>query len=347
MLAGCGDFGPARLGEDQIGYSRTLTESQKRQTLLNVVQLRYGEAPVFLNATQVISGYQLQRNATAGFELFPTFDAGTYLSGTGGIQFQQTPTFTFQPVTGQEFAQSYIRPLSPTELLPLSLSGLPIDVLFRLAVQSIGGLQNVSALDAPGRGGSSGFFELLVDLRRLQVAGLLDVRLDPAVRPVDPKESKVEGRLILALGESADPDIGAVAERTRRLLGFRPGEKEAEVVYGRRSSRPGQIAIVTRPILGVLGQLGAEAEVPPDDVRRGLTIANVGFAASMRRPAVIIHSNETKPASSFVEIEYRKTWYWIAEDDFDSKVAFTVVQLLLALSQTTPAPGTVVTIPAR
>ena len=61
---------------------------------------------------------------------------------------------------------------------------------------------------------------------------------------------------------------------------------------------------------------------------------------------VIIHSGAAAPEDAFTSIQYRGTWFWIAEDDFDSKLAFTVLQNLLALARTENAPGTVLTIPA-
>ena len=57
------------------------------------------------------------------------------------------------------------------------MSGLPVDVLFRLGVQSVNGLSNAVALTRQtGAAGSLEFFLLLKDLRRLQIAGLLSVR---------------------------------------------------------------------------------------------------------------------------------------------------------------------------
>ena len=141
-LSGCFNFGARWLYEDQLGYSRALGDAEKSDTLLNVVRLRYADTPIFLQATQVISGYQLQRNVTGGFEAFPAANPSTFLNGSTSAQLQQSPTFTFQPLSGAQFAQSFIRPLSPAELLPLAMGGLPIDVLFRLGVQSINGLSN-------------------------------------------------------------------------------------------------------------------------------------------------------------------------------------------------------------
>src|ERR1700692_3626652 len=70
-LCGCFGLGNTRLYEDQLGYSRALGDAEKSDTLLNVVRLRYADTPIVLQATQVISGYQLQRNVTGGFEAFP------------------------------------------------------------------------------------------------------------------------------------------------------------------------------------------------------------------------------------------------------------------------------------
>jgi hypothetical protein len=169
-LCGCFSFGSTRLYEDQLGYSRALGDAEKSDTLLNVVRIRYADTPIFLQATQVISGYQLQRNVSGGFEAFPVANPSTFLSGGASAQLQQSPTFTFAPLSGAQFAQSFIRPLSPADLLPLAMGGLPIDVLFRLGVQSVNGLSNAVPLTQTGAAGSPDFFFFLLlhDLRRLQ-----------------------------------------------------------------------------------------------------------------------------------------------------------------------------------
>jgi hypothetical protein len=175
-LCGCLSIGTTKFYEDQLGYSRALGDGEKSETLLNVIRIRYADTPVFLQATQVISGYQLQRNVTGGFEAFPSAGPSNFLTGSASAQLQESPTFTFQPLSGEQFAQSFIRPLSPSDLLPLAMSGTPIDVLFRLCVQSTNGLTNAVALAQTADAGSPDFFLLLQDLRRLQIAGLLSVR---------------------------------------------------------------------------------------------------------------------------------------------------------------------------
>jgi hypothetical protein len=344
-LYGCFGLGTTRLYEDQLGYSRALGDAEKSDTLLNVVRIRYADTPIILQATQVISGYQLQRNVTGGFEVFPTQHPDTFLSGSASAQLQQSPTFTFQPLSGVQFAESFTRPLSPAELLPLVNGGLPVDVLLRLCAQSINGLSNAVALAQAGAAGSPDFFLLLRDLRRLQIAGLLSTRLQRNAAPEGTHRDPDPGRVYFYFATTRDPDLLAAADQAKRLLGMPPGASETEVVYG-YSRVSGQVALLSRSILGVLAQLGLQIEVPPDDVAQHRTLPTVGNIGIEHRPVVIIHSGAMAPADVFTSVQYRRTWFWIAEDDFDSKLAFTIVQILLALSRTESAPGAIVTIPA-
>lgn len=348
MLGGCLDLEPSRLNDDQLGYSQALGDGDKRQTLLNVVRLRYGDSPTFLEASQVISAYQLQQSATGGFELFPAASASTFLDSAATAQLQQSPTFTFQPLTGAQFAQSFIHPLPPADLLSLAIGGLPIDVLFRLGVQSINGLNNASALTNVNASGSAEFFLLLHDLRQLQVAGLLNITLqhEPPPAKGDQQQHADQGRVYLTLAPATDGTQAAVEVEVRRLIGVSATATQIEVIYGRYAAK-GQVAIFTRSMLGALEQLAIQTDVPASDVTGGLTQTTVGNIGVEHRPVVVIHSGATKPADAFTAVQYRQTWFWIANDDFDSKLAYTVLQVLLALSRAPSAAGTVVTIPAH
>jgi len=346
-LCGCFHLGPDRLEQDEVGYSQSLGDAQNQQTLLNVVRIRYADTPSFLQTTQIISSYQLQQSVTGGLQTFPgaSTNAGNYLTAGASAQFQQSPTFTLQPIIGEQFADSFIRPLSPMELMPLIESGTPVDVLFRLGVQSVNNLQNAQALGGNGSQGSPLFFLLLNDLRKLQIAGLLDAT-QRAAGGETPQSAKPGQQIYLEIGGTTDPALAATATRVRQLLGLNPGASGAEVVYGMGTRSGDQISILTRPMLSILSQLAIQVDVPAADIADGETIPSVGNIGIEHRPVVIVHSGSQVPHDAFVAIQYHKTWFWISADDFDSKVALSIVQILLALTQTTNASGAIITIPA-
>lgn len=361
-LCGCFHLGPHQLQQDTVDYSQALGDSQNQATLLNVVRIRYADSPSFLQTTQIISSYQLQQTISAGVEAYPnaSTSAGNYVSGGLSAQYNQNPTFTLQPISGQQFAESFIRPLSPAELIPLVSGGIPVDILFRLDVQSINGLDNAQALGGNNNQGSPLFFLLLHDLRALQIAGLLDGSLEDVKPALSSQKSGADApgasgkppapaaqQTVLSFGATTDPALSTTEDEVRQLLGLKKGSDHAVVAYGTGAPSPGQIVLQTRPMLGILNQLAIQVDVPQEDVTAGLTRPTVGNVGIETRPIVAIRSGKKAPGTAFVSAHYRHTWFWIDNDDFDSKLAFSVVQTLLSLAQTPTAPGAVVTIPAN
>lgn len=59
-LSGCASIGPGTLARDRLDYITAISNSWKSQMLLNPVQLRYGDAPVFLDVASVINQYGIE-----------------------------------------------------------------------------------------------------------------------------------------------------------------------------------------------------------------------------------------------------------------------------------------------
>lgn len=330
--------GPQRLDVDQMGYADALGEGLKRQMLLNMVRLRYADVPTFLSVSQLIAGYQVQATGQLGLNAYPNAAPGNYATVGGTLQYTNRPTFTFTPVTGQRFAQSYLRPLAPAELLSLAQSGAPVDLLFRLGVQSVNGLPNGATQDGQAQEASGGFLALMHALRTIQAAGAVSLRFERGGSERGPDRPRV----FLALGDDRSP-AGDAARQVRRLLGLPAGVRELEVVYGRQPRGPGQMAVLTRSVLQVLYELGAQIEVSAADVARGETRPTDPGDRLIR-----VLQGDRAPPDAYAAVPYRGRWFWIEAGDYRSKGAFTfahVLQVLAESGQGQPTP--IVTIPAQ
>jgi hypothetical protein len=351
-IGGCTNIGPGRLDQDHLGYARAVANAEMEQTLLNMVLRRYADVPTFLSLNQVVQSYTLQASAgvSAGTNVTLVGQTGTL---TGNAQFSQTPTMTFSPITGAQFAGSFVRPFAPYELFPLAQNGVPIAVLLRFAVQSIGDLNNALRLEntplasSARQVGSPGFFKLLDDLQTLQDGGALSFRFTTSKSDA-PTNSKTEPRVYLSISTGADSTLDAVAAETRRLLNVGPGE--IEIIYAQTASNRNQVAMITRSFIGILAYVSAQIDVPNADVDTHRTIPSIGYASTGQRPSVVVQTSTSlaRPDSAFVAIVYRNRWFWIADNDFESKVAFSAIQILMNIAQgeTNNKNAPILTIPA-
>jgi hypothetical protein len=342
LSGGCVSLGDRQLQRDQVDYSHALNDVQKKQTLSNMIMLRYAESPVFVPVTQIISAYTLNSSASASLNASTAEATGTTGEIGASVGYTNHPTFTFTPTRGEAFANGYIRPLPPALVLPLMQSGVPIDLLLRIAVQSIGSLQNSAALAGDNNSGSIGFFRLIHTLRRLQLKGALTVRFAS-------DSGSGGGQVFLAINPSdmKDKQVVADAAEARKLLQIKADAKEVEVLYGALPQHGDKISMVTRSVIGILTELGAQIDVPEDDIRTRATLPTSHFLNVEPRPTIVVHVGPQAPPDAYADTIYRGQHYWIARDDFDSKFAFSVVQELIALAQVGQAGSApVVTIPA-
>src|SRR5262245_14240474 len=147
VLAGCNSIGPGTVSRDRFDYSGAVAESWKSQMLMNLVKLRYGDTPVFLDVGQIVSGYTIQSTFSALGSVYSSSGAvpgvpnSSVTLGAQG-QYIDRPTITYSPLAGERFARSFMTPIPPAALLSLIQAGYPIDVLLRLTVHAVNGVRN-------------------------------------------------------------------------------------------------------------------------------------------------------------------------------------------------------------
>ena len=109
-LTGCKSIGPDTVARDRHSYSDSIAESWKRQTLLNIVKLRYLDPPIFVDVGQIISGYTLETALSAGGAV-SSDPAGSAIGGSsaslgGSVRYTDRPTVTYLPMTGNKFMRA-------------------------------------------------------------------------------------------------------------------------------------------------------------------------------------------------------------------------------------------------
>ncbi len=343
--------GPHNMRRDRLDYEKEMSRQQNQEMLFNIVQLRYSLSPTLIETTQIISAYTAETSTSANISGTPWIHgAGGTLGGSLGYSYSDSPTVTYQPVSGVQFSVNILRPISPQTLLPLISSGLPVDTLLQMTMQSIGPASNTTSTIAgtEGKQASIRFTYLLRALRKLQAGNALSIR-SIAPTPATKTAPAQPERTFILLPHSSSSEINELQDQVRQALQLPAGSEQAEVIYGRTPDHPGQVAMVTRSMLSIWEDVASTMEVPKKMVDKGVTAPSVVRGPNEPQPAIIIHCTPDRPSNeqAYTSVEYEGSWYWIAKDDLASKLAFSMLQFIHAIAETATAKGAMVTIPSR
>jgi hypothetical protein len=343
-LSGCSSIGPRNVTRDRFDYITAISDSWKAQMLLNVVKLRYADAPVFLDVASVITqtGYQGIVGVSGSWwqnllQLPFTSSAGVSATGTFG----ERPTVTYSPLSGEKFARSLMAPIPPAAVLSFLQAGYPVDVVLRLTVNTINGIHSRYGYGARAREADPEFFPLVEKLRAIQQSGQIGLRV---------KKIGNQTETSIVFSKKLDPAIQADSVEVRKLLGVDPQTDEFSVVYGSVAANDKEIALLTRSMLEIITDLSSYIDVPTANVEQKRTFPTPApeIVNGVPLPGLIrIFSSPQKPDDAFAAVPYGQDWYWIDDKDFPSKRLFSFIMFLFTLTDTGDKQGApVITVPA-
>jgi len=342
LLAGCSSIGPSSVTRDRFDYAGAISDSWKKQMLLNLLKVRYSDAPVFLEVSSVINSYTLVGEGYLRGEWAAPGRGDQY--GQAGLlgRYEDRPTITYAPLTGDKFARSLLTPIPIPGLLYLLQSGYPADLVLRMTVNTMNGLQNAYGGLGNPNPGDPGFFELIEKVRISQSEGGLGFR----IRNVG--ENQV---IVIFLRPETSEKVAAANRRIGELLGLDPAARELTILFGAYPADNQEIAIITRSMLQILTDIASYIEVPPIDAaeRRVFVKTRSSEELSMAPPLVRIRQGEEVPQDAHAATRYRGRWFWIDDNDVSSKALFNFLMYMFALTETgEPKSGApIVTVPAR
>jgi len=265
LSCGCKSIGPGTVPRDRFEYSGSISESWKRQTLLNIVKLRYLDPPTFVDVGQIVAGYTLETVLTVGGNLSSAGAIqGNSLSAGGAGRFTDRPTITYTPLTGAKFIRALMTPLPPDSVLYMVQSGWPANAVFFASVAVMNGLRNqettISGVTPP----DPKFLRALELLRKIQTSGAVGLRVQQ-----DPQ--KQQATILTFQSRDITEQTLADIKELRELLRLDPEATEFKVAFGATSSSDKEVALQTRSMLHIMTTMAGQVEVPAEDVAQGRT----------------------------------------------------------------------------
>ena len=328
--AGCRSIGPRTIPRDRYDYSYSISESWKRQTLLNIVKLRYFDPPVFVDVGQIVAGYSLETSGNLGGQLSSAGAIqGNSLALGVAARLTDRPTVTYTPLTGDKFVKALMTPLLPEAIFSTIESGWPADAILFTTISRLNGLRNQEASIGGLSDAEPRFLRALQLMGRIQDAGGVSLRAQQDAQ-------KRETTLVAITSKNMSEQTVAEVRELRQLLGLSPDANEFKLVSSSLAANDREFAIKSRSLLHILSIMAAQVEVPAEDVARGRATPGVVEAHSQGPPPVRlarILSSKSKPANAYVTVEYRGHWFWIEDADLKSKRSFTFIMMLFTLMQ--------------
>jgi hypothetical protein len=328
VLAGCTSIGPGSVSRDRFDYNASLTESWKRQILLNIVKMRYVEPVFFVDVGQIVAGYSLETDVNAGGSAtVSSFDTTSIQVGMAG-KYTDRPTITYVPLTGNAFIKSLMTPFTPESMMSAIQAGMPANMIFKLGVASVNGLRNRSAPTTGFRPAERKFLRVVEIIRSLQVAGAISLR---TIKDKDNQASTT----ISFWSKGAPAEVSVQVRELCDLLGLDPRAEQYRLVYNHLSDNNQEIAMQSFTLMQFLSFLAARVEVPGKDVSEGRASPGV---LEMRntddKEGFVVKCSDSKPQDAYASVRYRNSWFWVDDRDLEAKRAISFIMLVFTLADT-------------
>ena len=344
MAAACQTIGPSSVQRDRLDYAGAIAGSWREQTLLNIVKLRYFDAPVFLEVSSVISSYTLQSEVSIAAQSYP-FSTSSGSNNTNrrlGVSgtYTDRPTISYTPVTGKQYIEKLLRPIPPQAVFAMIQAGHSADYILSLTSRAINDIYNYSASPARRRREDPAFYRVIEAINRIQQAGALGMRVE--------KRGGTEVTLIF-FRENVDEDVAKDIHFVRDTLGIKPENKELLLTFGSTPRSGGEITLLTRSMWEILAELSTGVEVPAQDTAEGRATTTPPLSDRPHAtPIAHIHSSGEQPADAYAAVRYRDHWFWIDDRDLASKRVFTFLTIFSSIAETGTVPQIpIITIPAN
>lgn len=336
MLGGCTTgLGPAAIHSERPDFNRQIVRSTDEQMLMNLVRLRYNDTPLFLELGTVVASYSYDVGLSASGSVYP---AGKETAGLGGsASYAERPTITYTPLSGDEYAERLLTPIVLESIMLFNQTGWSAERLLLLTVQRMNNITNAPTATGPTpklAPNYEKFHDLASRIRRLQLAGI--VGLDWDIK----RDEKITIGHRSCMWFEKPPEGSPLMEdylEVHKLLELDPARTSFHLTAFPFDRQPGEVGIRCRSLLGVLYFLSQSVEAPKEHEEKGLVTVTKDHDGKpfdwdkCTGDLIKIHSQQFPPLNAAVAIEHRGWWFYIADNDLNSKATLNLLNILFSL----------------
>jgi hypothetical protein len=321
-LCGCATVGPQSITAGRGAYTEVINHTEDEQILNVLVRLRYDETFGMISVASVTANLHFRAQAATNIGIGDSDDyAGNLVPLSAGVGYEENPTISYVPLSGEDFLRRMLSPVSAREWILLGGPAKHPGHVFDLAVRRVNGLRNPLLGEEPSSPEFERFVELYDRLRRAAVLHLVQA-------PVTGSEHNY----FWVIHDYEDVHSDSVRELLD-MLGIEINLDGSEILLPLREALGRSVSAIhlqTRSAYDVLRELGAGIEIPPVHLTAGI-VEPLTSAVPEEKQFIKIRSSEKRPDNATVRIRFRDWWFYIDATDTKSKRAFTFLRTFIGM----------------
>jgi hypothetical protein len=340
-LCGCAVVGPQSITAGRGVYTEVINRTEDEQILNVLVRQRYDETFGMISVASITANLQFSARAATNIGIGDSDNyAGNLVPLAAGVGYEENPTISYIPLSGEDFTRRMLSPVSTGEWLLLGSGARHPGRVFALAVRRVNGLRNPLLEEEPPSPGFVRFVELYDGLRR---AGVLDI--------VQVAGSGNKGNYSWDIHDYQQRHGDSVRELFD-LIGIEVKLDGSAILLPLREAVGSSVSAVhvqLRSAYDVLRVFGAGVEVPPPHLEAGI-VEPLTSALPEESRVITIRSAEERPENATVRIRFRDWWFYIDATDTRSKRAFLFLQTFIGMRLADPGAAQkapVITVPVK
>ena len=326
-LSGCAQFGPKAIEASRTDYNIAMHRTEEEQSLLNLVRLRYGDRPYFLEATALNTQFSIAPSLEARSTL--NSDAADIYNIGGRLAFEEKPTISYAPLTGEAFVRQVLSRISLETILLLDASGWRTERVLRLCVEKLNNLDNAARASGPtpANGADTSKFTRAISI--------ISVFLENGDLRFYRKDSGENQNFVAVF--SAEAKSSPNYNELMSLLELDSTLGEYTLAANAVNADGATISFSTRSFMGVLYFLSLAVDVPQEHLAAGTAVTTKTPTGSpfdwseVTKGLLKINAGDKEQHNANVGVQYRGTWFYIEDTDTESKSTFALLGQLYAL----------------